>query len=114
MLAPPVRAAIVLAVLLLGAGCRGASAAAPTGPVRPVLVELFTSQGCSSCPAADAFLRDLPALGLPRARVVPLAFHVDYWDGLGWPDPFASPVFTERQRRYAEAGFLRGPDGPGG
>jgi hypothetical protein len=110
---PLVRPAVILGVIALATG-RGASGAPSEGPPRTVLVELFTSQGCSSCPAADAFLRELPALGLPRARVVPLAFHVDYWDGLGWPDPFASPAFTERQRRYAEAGFLRGPDGQGG
>ncbi len=66
------------------------------------VVELFTSEGCSSCPPADAVLERIASE--PRAgggRVVPLAFHVDYWDGLGWPDPFSSPVFTERQRRYA-------------
>jgi hypothetical protein len=89
-------------------GC--APAAAGPAP-RTVLVELFTSQGCSSCPAADAFVRDFPTLGLSRARVVPLTFHVDYWNDLGWPDPFSSAAFTERQRRYAEGGHLRGPDG---
>src|ERR1700759_5332648 len=86
------------------------SVPARAAPAHPVLVELFTSQGCSSCPAADAFVRELPALGLPRARVVPLTFHVDYWNGLGWPDPFSSPAFTERQRRYVDGGFLRGPE----
>src|SRR5207253_2749288 len=79
------------------------SAAAGAAPPRPqvqphpVLVELFTSQGCSSCPAADAFVRELPGLGLGRERVLPLTFHVDYWDGLGWKDPFAAPAFTQRQ-----------------
>ncbi|HVR60676.1 MAG TPA: DUF1223 domain-containing protein [Polyangia bacterium] len=93
---------------------RGGSAAeGPLGP-RTVLVELYTSQGCSSCPAADAFVRDFPRLGLDRAHVVPLTFHVDYWDDLGWKDPFASPAFTERQRRYAQPGRLRSPDGADG
>lgn len=78
---------------------------------RTVLLELFTSQGCSSCPAADAFVRALPALGYGRDRVVPLAFHVDYWDDLGWHDPFASPTFSERQRAYVRSGRLVGPDG---
>jgi hypothetical protein len=95
---------------LAAAGCVPPAAATSAAP-RTVLVELFTSQGCSSCPAADAFVRELPSLGLPRTRVVPLAFHVDYWNDLGWRDPFSSPAFTERQRRYVEAGLLRGPGG---
>jgi hypothetical protein len=59
------------------------------GPA-PVVVELFTSQGCSSCPPADALIHEIandPAL---RGKVIPLAFHVDYWDSLGWRDPFSS------------------------
>ncbi|MEQ9260378.1 MAG: DUF1223 domain-containing protein [Roseovarius sp.] len=68
---------------------------------RPVLVELFTSQGCSSCPPADAFLHKLAA----RDDVVALALHVDYWDYIGWKDSFASEAYTARQRAYArEAG----------
>ncbi len=64
----------------------------------PVVVELFTSEGCSSCPPADAFLGELAK----RPDVLPLAFHVDYWDYLGWKDRFAAPEFTHRQRRYAK------------
>ena len=81
---------------------------------RVVLVELFTSEGCSSCPAADAFVRELPSLGLGRDKVVPLTFHVDYWDGLGWKDRFARPDFTARQEWYARATKLRSPDGEAG
>ena len=62
------------------------------------LVELFTSQGCSSCPPADAFLGVLAK----RDDVLALSVHVDYWDYIGWKDPFASPKNTERQRRYAK------------
>ena len=65
---------------------------------RPVLLELFTSQGCSSCPPADALLRDLAQ---SRTDVLALSFHVTYWNYLGWPDPFSFEGATQRQRVYA-------------
>jgi hypothetical protein len=64
---------------------------------RPVVVELFTSQGCSSCPPADALLGELAA----REDVIALAYHVDYWDYIGWRDRFGDPANTQRQRTYA-------------
>jgi hypothetical protein len=64
---------------------------------RPVVVELFTSQGCSSCPPANAFLNDMSK---DRSDVLPLAFHVTYWDRLGWKDPFSLEAATARQDRY--------------
>ena len=64
---------------------------------RPVVVELFTSQGCSSCPPANAYLNELAR---DRSDVLALAFHVTYWDRLGWKDPFSMPAATERQDRY--------------
>lgn len=65
----------------------------------PVVVELYTSQGCSSCPPADKILHELAA----RDDVIALALHVDYWDYIGWKDSFAKPAFTTRQRGYARA-----------
>ena len=70
------------------------------GPA-PVVVELFTSQGCSSCPPADALIHDITADANLRGRVIPLAFHVDYWDRLGWRDPFSSAEWSQRQAIYA-------------
>lgn len=87
----------IVAVLGLALPVYGQSAA------EPVVVELFTSQGCSSCPPADALLHRLAA----RDDVLPLALHVDYWDYLGWKDSFANPAHTLRQKGYAQAGGRR-------
>lgn len=70
-----------------------------TAAVRPAVVELFTSEGCSSCPSAEAYTAELAQ----RSDVLALTFHVTYWDNLGWPDRFAFREATQRQRIYAES-----------
>lgn len=66
-----------------------------------MVVELFTSQGCSSCPPADGLLGRIAALAGGKVQVIPLSEHVDYWNYLGWQDPFSDKSFTDRQRDYA-------------
>ncbi len=74
--------------------------------VTPV-VELYTSEGCSSCPPADRFLARIGNMSGNALRLVPLAFHVDYWNRLGWPDPYSRAQFTERQRMVARRNAQR-------
>jgi hypothetical protein len=73
---------------------------------RLVLLELFTSQGCSSCPPADALLGEYAASD--NAHIIPLSFHVDYWNRLGWKDPFSNALFSERQQQYSRQMHLQG------
>ena len=84
---------------LLAGGPLALIATAEAAAASPVVLELFTSQGCSSCPPADALLGQLAR----RTGVIALAWHVDYWDRLGWRDPFASRFGTELQKSYAAA-----------
>jgi hypothetical protein len=102
-----VAAVVVLAACTAASGEPGA-AAKPAKPVNapagPIIVELFTSQGCSSCPPADRLITKLAGAGTVGDReVVPLAFHVDYWNDLGWEDPFSRAAWSDRQRAYAAA-----------
>jgi len=81
----------------------------PSPTDRAVVVELFTSEGCSSCPPADELLKRLSHEGVvPGVRVLTLAEHVDYWDRLGWRDPFSSPGFSNRQSEYETRVFHSG------
>ena len=93
------RSSRLIAGVILGLGLAGAASAESvrTGP--RAVVELFTSQGCSSCPPADALLTSLA----DRDDVVALAYHVDYWDYIGWEDTFGDKGFSDRQRAYAKS-----------
>jgi hypothetical protein len=100
------RAVFALCLLGLPLACARADGQSRlTGaPEGPVVIELFTSQGCSSCPPAEALLAKLANVGAVGDRkLAPLSFHVDYWDGMGWADPYALPAWTARQHQYARA-----------
>lgn len=84
-----------------------------SGPDRTQVIELYTSEGCSSCPPADRYVRNLLADEALWDEFIPMAFHVDYWDYLGWHDPFAKPDHSNRQRRYRELGGLGSVYTPG-
>lgn len=81
---------------------------AVSGPQTNALVELYTSEGCSSCPPADQWLTRLKTQGNQLGNIVPIALHVDYWDYIGWKDNFANPAFAKRQREMAATGHARG------
>src|SRR6201999_3159856 len=97
---------VTVAIGVMRATSVSATAAPPRGPPKnqgsPIVVQLFSSEGCSSCPPAEAFLRTVSARGAGTPFVA-LEYHVDYWDYLGWKDAFANHAFTERQEAYARA-----------
>ncbi|MGB2628096.1 MAG: DUF1223 domain-containing protein [Candidatus Acidiferrum sp.] len=98
-------AVLIIMVASHGRSPKNATPASDTLTKRqPVIVELFTSEGCSSCPPADALLKELSELQpIPGAEIIALEEHVDYWDHLGWKDPYSSFTFTERQTDYSKA-----------
>jgi hypothetical protein len=102
----PTVLASVLAVSLIAvstARSQPGGARVADGKPHTVVMELFTSQGCSSCPPAEELLTRLGSEQFPGARVIPLAFHVDYWNSLGWTDPFSSALWSARQNDYARS-----------
>lgn len=89
-------------VAIAAPACSGSS-----GPQTTALIELYTSEGCSSCPPADRWLATLPGAQYSLRQAVPVALHVDYWDYIGWKDAFARPEFAERQRWLVSANKRR-------
>ena len=96
------RAAALLLLLALTTQAQALQCSAKSGPHTAALVELYTSEGCNSCPPADRWLQSLGQRGYAPERVVPLSLHVNYWDYIGWKDPYAQQRFTDRQRRLAQ------------
>ena len=94
---------LALVLMLLPRG--GSGDTAPAGDGRVAVVELFTSQGCSSCPPADRLLTKLVQDAKYKGKVIPLSFHVDYWNYIGWQDPFSSARWSDRQKAYASRAF---------
>src|SRR5688572_27843983 len=90
----------VLGILMASQGW-AAACSAVSGAGTTALVELYTSEGCDSCPPADRWLSSLGSRGLVPGKVVPMALHVDYWDYIGWKDPYARREFSLRQRLHA-------------
>ena len=97
--------ALLGALLLVSGGL--AAQTFSSGPQQVSLIELYTSEGCSSCPPAEEYLNSLQNHPKLWQRFIPLALHVDYWDYLGWRDKFASPSHTQRQRQYARVNAQR-------
>jgi hypothetical protein len=95
------KALLFLALALSMGSARALQCSAQSPRNTVALVELYTSEGCDSCPPADRWLSSLGVKGYSPERVVPIALHVDYWDYIGWKDPYARQAFSARQRRMA-------------
>src|ERR1043166_2523994 len=96
-----------LALLLATADAHAATIEFQSSGKQTALLELYPSEGCSSCPPAESWLSRLTKSSGLWKEFVPLAFHVDYWDNLGWPAPCAAGQFSDRQRAYAQSWHSR-------
>lgn len=99
---------ILLSLVEPAASADTRSCTTRSGPGTTALLELYTSEGCSSCPPAERWLNSLAPGGFAPGQVIPLALHVDYWNYLGWRDPFSQKRFTERQVNYKSLAGARG------
>jgi hypothetical protein len=93
---------MVLMMAVIALPAQAGQCRASSGEGTTALVELYTSEGCSSCPPADRWLSSLGSRGYTAGRVVPLSLHVDYWDYIGWKDPYAKGEFSGRQRKLTQ------------
>jgi len=98
---------LLAVVLITPMALQAAQCNVKSGSKRVALLELYTSEGCSSCPPADKWLSGLAEKGIGADKLLPLSLHVDYWDYIGWQDPFAGPEYTQRQREIAQRNRLR-------
>jgi hypothetical protein len=96
-----IRQAVGLLAMMAAISAQGGELVFESKPLRTHLIELYTSEGCSSCMPAEAWVSGLKNQSQLWQDFVPVAFHVDYWDHLGWRDPFASKIWTERQADYS-------------
>ena len=99
---------VALSALVATPAFAAAQCSATSGAIVPVVVELYTSEGCDSCPPADRWLSKTIAERSKDGAFIPLAYHVDYWDYIGWKDPFAQPDFAKRQSSLAANGGASG------
>ena len=107
------RSLVIVLLLFAGVFSNCFARSIESGPREVQMIELFTSEGCSSCPAADQWLSGLLENPDLWKRFIPIAFHVDYWNGLGWPDPFAKAEYSQRQRIYQQQGNVASVYTPG-
>jgi len=99
--------ATFVVTLLQGLTLNAAECRVESGKNRTALLELYTSEGCSSCPPADKWLSQLTKLGIGTDKLIPLSLHVDYWNYIGWKDPYSAAEYTQRQRQVAQRNRLR-------
>lgn len=103
----------LILILTLGATAGSLAKTLQSQAENPMLLELYTSQGCSSCPPAERWFSTLKESPDLWSKLIPINFHVDYWDYLGWKDPFAQAQFSQRQRLYNRLGHSRNVATPG-